>query len=89
MPATHKLKTDPTAFLDILHGVKRCVVYWDIDRRFKVRDRLHLIEFNRDTNSFSGKDCVVDVLHIQSGDDLPDGLVVMSISDMLSPAQLT
>lgn len=76
----HELKADSAPFFDILVGTKRCEIRWAKDRQFKVGDILRLREFDRIAQTYSNRECSVEVLHIQTGYGLPNDLIVMSIS---------
>ncbi|WP_158282372.1 DUF3850 domain-containing protein, partial [Azospirillum sp. TSO5] len=78
----HELKADPTPFSDIVSGRKRAEVRRD-DRGFQVGDKLFLCEFDRQTQTYSGRQCCAQITHIQRDYGLPEGLVVLSV-DVLS-----
>lgn len=75
---THELKADPTPFAAVLADTKRCEIRIN-DRDFSVGDILHLREFDRHTQTYTGRKCRRVVTHIQTGYGLPDGVVAMSI----------
>lgn len=83
MSRTHELKADPIPFGAVVIGVKRCEVRQD-DRDYQVGDRLHLREHDRASGTYSGRECIAKVTHIQRGYGLPDGLVVLSIDVLAS-----
>jgi hypothetical protein len=85
MTKVHELKADPAPFNDVLAGTKRCEVRRD-DRGFGIGHILHLREFDRDLQEYSGRECWRVVTHIQTGYGLPDGLVVLSIMPTVCPS---
>lgn len=84
MARIHELKADPAPFSDVLAGTKRCEVRRD-DRGFLAGDLLHLREFDRAWEEYTGRECWRVVTHIQTGYGLPDGLVVLSVMPAVSP----
>lgn len=88
MSKIHKLKSDKVPLMEIIEGVRRCDVRWDLDKKFSVGDVLHIVEFDREKREYSGLECAVEVLHILRGYGLHDGMIVMSIGPLLDDKQL-
>ena len=82
---THELKCWPLYFEKILDGSKRFEIRV-ADRDYKVGDQLHLKEYNVSTESYTGRNCTVEVLYLVNSDEMRgmgieviQGIVVMSI----------
>ena len=88
----HELKTWSKFYREIANGYrKRYELRQDDGRDFKVGDFLHLREYDPKTKEYSGKSCMVEVLHIIGSSDIsvllgpkttiPMDLVIMSIGE--------
>lgn len=77
---THELKCWPMSFAAIKAGHKTVELRPD-DRspRFSQGDRLLLREWVPETESYTGEECLVSVLHRQTGFGLRPGFVALSI----------
>jgi len=81
---THELKTWPEPFGAVVTGRKTHEVR-KYDRNFIVGDELLLREYDPDTQTYSGRNCLVRVKYVTQGGTfgLPDDLCVMSIGDLI------
>jgi hypothetical protein len=77
---THYLKTWPEHYKDIVSGKKKAELRFN-DRDFKVGDLLSLMEYNPETDQYTGSFVIVKVTHILEGGafGLEKGFVMMSI----------
>lgn len=64
VPTTHNLKIWPTHYNDIIAGKKR-FDFRQNDRGFRVGDRLHLTEWDPDTEEYTGRDVLAEITYIQ------------------------
>lgn len=64
----HELKIWPESFDDVVARVKEYEVRRN-DRDFKVGDELFLREYNPSTDTYSGRTCLVKVVHLTNGGD--------------------
>lgn len=89
-PVTHILKTDPAPFADLLVGRKNSEVR-QADRDYQVGDRLALRETTlsaqkrgilRVEAQYTGRELSRTITHIQRGYGLPDGIAVLSLSQL-------
>lgn len=80
MATVHELKCWPPFFAEIREGNKTFEVRQD-DRNFRVGDLLHLREYRPHTQTYTGRECWVDVTYLLAGDwpGLAAGYVIMSI----------
>ncbi|MBQ8288108.1 MAG: DUF3850 domain-containing protein [Clostridia bacterium] len=75
----HQLKTIPKYFDDVISGKKSFEVRKN-DRQFRENDLLALNEYDPDTNTYTGRSCVVYVDYILSAPEyVKDGYVILSI----------
>ncbi len=84
---THRLKTWPIYFNLILRGKKKFEVRKN-DRKFKVGDKLKLLEFRPKTSSYTGRIIEARIDYITSFGQ-PKGQVVMSITPYSQPERYT
>lgn len=75
----HTLKIWPDFFADVISGAKKYEIRKN-DRGFKLGDELILQEWNPHTAKFSGRSCVVRVVHITYGSDLPPGVIALGVA---------
>jgi len=89
-PVTHVLKTDPAPFADLLVGRKNSEVR-QADRDYQVGDRLALRETTlsaqkrgilRVEAQYTGRELIRTITHIQRDYGLPDGIAVLSLSQL-------
>lgn len=80
MPKIHRLKLDPVIYEEVLAGQKT-FEYRVNDRDYKSGDVLHLEEFDRSTQEYSGRSLTFDTGFILYGPDygLPEGTCIISI----------
>jgi Domain of unknown function (DUF3850) len=84
---THILKTDPTAFADVLSGAKTFEIRLN-DRGFEVGDTLQLLETEHDGADmrsgapliYTGREITKTVSHIQTGYGLAEGWCCLSFA---------
>lgn len=84
---THILKTDPTAFADVLSGAKTFEIRFN-DRGFEVGDTLQLLETEHDGADmragapliYTGREITKTVSHIQTGYGLAEGWCCLSFA---------
>lgn len=77
----HRLKTWPIFFAEVATGAKTFEIRKN-DRDFKVGDVLILVEYDPDTNTYSGDEMKVMVTYSVMLDDIPGmpkGFIGMSI----------
>ncbi len=76
----HVLKIDPSQYEGVRMDTKKHEVRVN-DRDFKVDDILHLKEFDRETQTYTGRECHRQITYITHAGEygLPDGLCVLSI----------
>lgn len=74
----HELKTWPEHFQAVWDGRKNSEIRLN-DRDFQVMDILVLKEWDPKTNTYSGRQVLADIHHIQGGLGLQDGYVMLSI----------
>jgi len=77
----HVLKTDPKPFEALIDGLKTFEVRAD-DRGYAVGDRLILVEFDRDSLTYSGRSLTVKVTYLLRGGQygIEPGHVVMAVT---------
>lgn len=78
----HTLKIWPEYFEPVVAGTKTFEVRIEDDRKFTQGDQLHLQEWDRVNQKFTGRDVVVDVLYILRADNttyLQQGVAVLAI----------
>lgn len=78
MKRLHDLKTWPDPFKAVQADTKRAE-FRRYDRGFKVGDMLHLREWNPSTEEFTGNDCFRIITDLQTGFDITNGYVMISI----------
>jgi len=78
---THSLKTWPAPFAAVVRGEKTYEVRCS-DRGYKVGDLLVLLEWDPETEAYSGQTVLAVVNHMTASGEwgLPDDLCVMGIS---------
>ena len=77
---THILKTWPDYFSDVSYEIKKVEIRKN-DRDFKVGDTLILLEYDPETEIYSGRGCKVLVSHIVSEEPFVTiGYVAMSLN---------
>lgn len=78
---THKLKTWPGPFNDIMAGKKTFEVRAK-DRDFKVGDYLTLEEWDPGSKEYTGKSCAREIKYILEGGQfgISEGYIAMSIA---------
>lgn len=86
-PRTHRLKTDPLPFAEIIAGRKLYEVR-PFDRDYHVGDTLVLLEFDREMSRYSGRKVSVIVTTITAPGTygLPMGIGVMGIAVITPPS---
>jgi ParB family chromosome partitioning protein len=80
MTKTHNLKLDPVIFDEVLAG-RKTFEYRINDRDYQPGDLIHLEEFDRATQKYSGRALTFDAGFILYGPDygLPAGTCIISI----------
>jgi len=82
-PMVHRLKCDPEPFAAAKAGTKRYEVR-KFDRDYKVGDRLELLEFDRETQTYSGERLRVKIVTITAPGTygLPEDVGVLGIEPL-------
>ena len=79
----HKLKTWPSFFQVVLNGDKPFEVRKN-DRNFKIGDRLDLLEYDPDDESYTGRHCHRWITYILDYNPFIDlhGYIIMGLTDI-------
>lgn len=62
---THFIKIAPVYFEKVVDGSKKCEIR-ENDRRYKVGDIVVLMEYDKETDSFSGRTVIIEITYITS-----------------------
>lgn len=74
----HELKVHPEPFEALWNGKKTCEFRLN-DRNYELDDTLVLKEYNPVLKSYTGRQVIRYITHIQTGFGIPDGWVMLSM----------